>query len=362
MKIGIVGLPFSGKTTLFNALTGETIATVPSGGGKADAHQSVVKVPDSRLDALDDIFKPKKKTPATVDYIDLAGVNPDQQKSQGFSDQFLGQLRTVDAVLVIVRHFQDDNIPHPLNTIDPHRDTNTIQSEFILSDLSIIENRLERLERQLRAKKDDQDAREQALLKRLQEALENEQPLRQLEIGPDEEKLIRGYQFLTLKPLIIVLNIGEADIGHESEIKDRFSALQDKTTVILPISAQIESEIQQLSEEEAEDFRKDVGITHSARDRLIRTSYELLGLISFFTVGEDEVRAWTIKQNTPAPEAAGVIHSDIERGFIRAEVVHYDDFITRKSLAQCRNDGILRLEGRDYRVSDGDIINFRFAV
>jgi ribosome-binding ATPase len=360
MKIGIVGLPFSGKTSLFTALTG---AQAPAQSGKKEAQHAIVKVPDARLDALDKIYQPRKKTPATIEYIDLSGLSADEQKKGGFSDQFLGQIRIVDAILVIVRLFDNENVPHPLRTINADRDLQLIQAEFILSDLSIIENRMGRLEKQMRVRKTDQDAREFALLEKFKEQIEQEKPLRDLVIAPQDELLIRGYQFLTLKPHIIVLNINEKDISAGQELTEPLKAwLQHEKTSIWPVSAQIEMEIGQLAAEEAEIFRKDAGISEAAMDKLIRASYELLGLMSFFTVGEDEVRAWTIKQYTPAPQAAGEIHSDIERGYIRAEVVSYNDFIARETMAKCRSDAVLHLEGKEYIVKDGDIINFRFAV
>jgi ribosome-binding ATPase len=362
MKIGLVGLPLSGKTTLFNALTGSEIDTTAYMGGKSDAHHAIVHVPDERVDKLADIFEPKKKTPATIEYIDLAGLSSSEQKKAGFSDQFLGQIRTVEAILVTLRAFTDENIPHPLTSVDPVRDLSVIESEFILSDLSIIENRMDRLERQMRAKKQDQDVREFAVLERFKESLENEQPLRLLEINKNDELLIRGYQFLTLKPIIILLNIDENDITNSSILGPLQDRANEDYTKTLAVSAKIEMEIQQLSEDEAELFRSELGITESAMGRLVRTSYDLLGLLSFLTVGSDEVRAWTINKNTHAPIAGGAIHSDIERGFIRAEVVAFEEFIPRGTLAQCRSDGVLRLEGKDYIVKDGDIINFRFAV
>ncbi len=363
MKTGIVGLPFSGKTTLFNALTGAALDAAAMASGKRDAQHAIVKVPDERLDRLNDIFQPKKKTPATIEYIDLAGLSADEQKKGGFSDQFLGQLRTLDAVLVIAAAFHNDNVPHPLNSIDVHRDFNLVQEEFILSDLAIIENRLQRIEKEMRVRKTDQHVKEQALLERFKTALESLQPLRSLSISADEEHLVRGYQFLTLKPHILVPNIDEKEISSTEAIRSQLGDWEKVPhTVVLPISAQIEMEIQQLSEEEAEVFRQDAGITQPAMHRLLRTSYQLLGLLSFFTVGEDEVRAWTIHHHTLAPQAAGEIHSDIERGFIRAEVVHYDDFIVRGTMAKCRSEAVLRLEGKEYPVKDGDIINFRFAV
>ncbi|MDZ7721497.1 MAG: redox-regulated ATPase YchF [candidate division KSB1 bacterium] len=362
MKIGIVGLGQSGKTTLFNALTGSAAQT-GFASGKAEANKANVQVPDERVETLTEIYQPEKKVPAVIEYIDLAGLTASEQKKGGLTDEFLGNLRTVDAVLILTRAFHNDSVPHPLNSIDPKRDFDLIQSDLLLSDLNVIENRMQRLEKQIKAKKTAEDQREYDLLQSFSEALENETPLRDLEISREQEMMIRGYQFLTLKPLIVALNIGEEEIPDSETIPEAFEELfkAEQSTVVL-ISAQIEMEIQQLSDEEAEAFRRDIGITHSAMQRLIRLSYEFLGLISFFTVGSDEVRAWTIPLNTAAPQAAGAIHTDFERGFIRAEVVSYDEFIQRKSLQKCKTDGVLRLEGKDYIVKDGDIISFRFAV
>jgi ribosome-binding ATPase len=362
VKIGLVGLSLSGKTTLFNALTGAMVQTASFMGGKNEIHQAIVAVPDERLNVLNDIFNPKKKVPATIEYLDFAGLSATEDKKQGFTDQFLGQLRTVDALCVIVRNFENEGVPHPLNTLDPKRDLGIIEAEFILSDLAIIENRLQRLEKQMRTQKLDQDVREQAVLLSYKEWLESEKPLRWLEVAAEDEQIIRGYQFLTLKPLIIVLNINEKDIRNTEIVKPLESWNAYKSTSVVAISAQIEMELGQLSAQEAQDFQQDLGITQSAMATLIRTSYDLLGLMAFFTVGEDEVRAWTIRHHTTAPLAAGAIHSDFERGFIRAEVVHYDDFILHKTMAKCRSEGVLRLEGREYIVKDGDIITFRFAV
>lgn len=363
MKIGLVGLSTSGKTTLFNALTGSQVDTSLFTGGKTEAHRAVVNVPDERVDILTDIFEPKKKIPANIEYLDLAGLTTGEQKKAGFTDQFLGHIRTVDAILVLVRGFIDPNIPHSLNRIDPLDDLRTIEAEFIISDLSIIENRMQRLQKQMKSKKSDSDVRENVLLEKCKSFLENEKPLRLLEMDAEEELLVRGYQFLTQKPLIVVVNINENDIKNEEEIIKSFQAyLDEEKATVMAISAQIEMEILQLSEEEAKIFQNDLGISQSAMKKLIRASHDLLGLISFFTVGSDEVRAWTIQKNTKAPQAAGAIHTDFERGFIRAEIVHYDDFIVRKSLAKCKSDGVMRLEGKEYIVKDGDIINFRFAV
>jgi ribosome-binding ATPase len=362
MKIGLVGLSLSGKTTLFNALTGAHVETTAFMGGKSEIHQASVPVPDERIEKLCEIFKPKKKTLATVEYLDFAGLSATEVKKHGFSDQLLGQLRSVDALCAVVRDFENEQVPHPLDSIDPKRDLDSIETEFILSDLSIVENRLQRLEKQMRTQKAEQDIREQQVLLHFKEWLEAGKPLRWLDISAEDEFFIRGYQFLTLKPLIIVLNISEHDIGHPDTIKSFEAWRSYKSTSLVAIAAQIEMEIGQLEPEEAQVFRRDLGITDSALSTLIRTSYDLLGLISFLTYGEPEVHAWTIPHHTPASVAAGAIHSDLERGFIRAEVVHYNDFMLHQSVAKCRSEGLLRLEGKEYIVQDGDMILFRFAV
>jgi ribosome-binding ATPase len=362
MKIGIVGLPFSGKSTLFNALTGSAVSTGAHAIGKTEAQHAVVKVPDSRLDRLYQIFNPRKNVPATVEYLDLPGLSADENKKGGFSDQFLGQIRIVDAILLVIRCHRNDNVPHPLNTIDPKRDLQLVQSEFILSDLAIIENRMEKLQRQMRVRKTDADVKEFHLLEKFKAHLEEEKPLRILTMAAEEEFIVRGYQFLTLKPLLVVLNIDEKDIVRETEVTAEFADWRSQPgTAMVAVSARIEMEIQQLPAEEAQVFREDAGIREAAMEKLIRASYDLMGLISFFTVGDDETRAWTIRHHTTAPQAAGEIHSDIEKGFIRAEVVGYEDFIQRGAMAKCRTDAVLRLEGKEYIVRDGDIINFRFA-
>jgi ribosome-binding ATPase len=363
MKIGIVGLPLSGKTELFEALTGGQAGSAASAGGAGQERHAVIKVPDERLERLAGIFQPKKKTPASVEYVDFAGLQVSEEHKQGFSSQFLGTVKTMDALCVVVRAFANPGVPHPLETIDPVRDLRAVETEFILSDLSIIENRKEKLEKQIKAKKSDKDVRELGVLDKCQSFLEEEKPLRLLRFDKEDEVLIRGYKFLTQKPLIVAVNIDEGDIAREAEVRGRFGAWASQPdSDVLCLSAGIEREIQQLSAEEAAQFLRDFGIARSAMDRLIAVSYALMGLISFFTVGSDEVKAWTIRAGTRAAQAAGAVHSDIERGFIRAEVVGYDDFIARGSMIQCKNEGMVRLEGKDYPVSDGDIINFRFAV
>jgi ribosome-binding ATPase len=363
MKIGIVGLPLSGKTELFEALTG---AAGPLGAGMSGGGQekrAVVKVPDTRLDRLAEIFQPEKTTPAGVEYIDFSGLQVSEDGRQGFSNQFLGTARASDALLVVVRAFEDARVPHPLKTIDPVRDLRAVETEFILSDLAIIESRMDRLAKEMKSRKNDRDVREARVLAACRASLEEEKPLRLIAFDREDEILIRGYRFLTQKPLIVAVNIDENDIAGEAAVAEKFAAWRGlPMTSVLCLSARIEREIQQLSEEEASQFLRDFGLAHSARARLIAASYRLMGLISFFTVGSDEVKAWTVRANTRAVQAAAAIHSDIERGFIRAEVVGFDDFIGRASLLRCKNEGALRLEGKDYPVSDGDIVNFRFAV
>lgn len=361
MKIGIVGLPLSGKTTLYNALTGSNAVTAEFIGGKKDTNLSVVKVPDERLDRLTDIFKPKKKTSATVEYMDFAGIDATQEKGAGFNQQYISQMRLSDAIAVVVRAFEDRSVPLSFNTIDIARDLAFIESEFILTDMGHIEKRIERLSRQRR--KSFSEEREQWLLQQCFEQLEQEQPLRYREFKPDDERIIRGFGFLSRKPLMVIVNIGEHDLGHEDDILKALDNWENRPrTRISALSAKIEMEISRLAVTDAAEFRKELGIKESALAKFIRTSYELLGVMSFFTVGEDDVHAWTIPAGTYAVRAAGAIHSDLERGFIRAEVIHYNRFIQNGTLVQARKEGLLRLEGKEYLVQDGDIMTFRFNV
>ena len=360
MKIYIVGLPLSGKSSVFGALTGASSDAAATKGADPVA---VVKVPDDRLEKLAELFEPKKKTAASIEFMELAGITAGESKKTGFTEQFLGKLRAADALLAVVRSFRDTSIPHPQESVDARRDLVSLDAEFLLSDLAIIENRIERLAKQVRAKKSDRDVRELAALQKCRSLLEAETPLRGAELKPDEEVLLRGFRFLTQKPLIAVVNLDEDEIRRETEILAPFAswAAQPKTAVI-GLSARLEHEMRRLSEEEAGQFRPDFGIESSALDRLIATAYRMMGLVSFFTVGSDEVKAWTVNEGTAAVRAAEVIHSDIARGFIRAEVVSYDHFVGHGNIAQCRTEGTLRLEGKGYPVRDGDIINFRFAV
>ncbi len=357
MKIGLIGLKQSGKTTIFNALTGQEAET-GFGANKLQVNMGNVKVPDTRLDVLTDIFNPKRKVNATVEYVDVAGV-----EGEGSIDPALvNQIKVTDALLVVVRAFNDEGVFHPFNSVDPMRDLQNLMEEFIISDQVIVENRIKRIEKQVKVSKNPQEKKEFEILLKIREALENLTPLREVEFDHLELKQIRGFQFLTLKPILVVFNTDEGDDGRKflDEFEKEYGRNQSVKAVA--ISGKIEEEISRLEDEDKEMFMEEYGIKTLARDLIIKESYSLLGLISFFTVGEDECRAWTIKEGTNAQKAAGAIHSDIERGFIRAEVVHYDDFVQEKSLAKCKEKGLLRLEGKDYIVKDGDIINFRFNV
>lgn len=360
MKICIVGLPQSGKSSLFSALTGAS--TEPALVKGADP-VAVVKVPDPRLEKLAAIFEPRKKTAASIEFTELRGLNAGDPKQASFSEQFLGKLRTADALLAVVRSFRDPAVPHPLETVDARRDLAVIETEFLLSDLAIIEGRVERLRKQMASKTSDRDVRELAALEKCRAQLETEGPLRGLDLTEDEEPLLRGFRFLTRKPLIVAVNLDEDEIRTEAEVLSGFAdRAAGPRSAAVGLSARLEGEIRQLAEQDAAGFRSDFGIERSALDRLIAAAYRMMGLISFFTVGSDEVKAWTVSDGTVATHAAGIIHSDIERGFIRAEVVSYEHFVARGDIAGCRTDGTLRLEGKSYPVQDGDIINFRFAV
>jgi len=366
-KLVIIGLPAAGKTTVFNALTRAEAQT--GGFGAADEpNLATVKVPDPRLDRLTEMFKPQRKVPADVQYLDVAGVAKGIAE-KGMSGQLLGHLSQADALLLVVRAFDDPNVPHPEETVDPERDIETLLLELTFSDLSIVDKRLQRLAAQipkLRGAEREAYEREQVVMTKLKEALEADRPVREVlpELDPDEVKMLRGFGFLTAKPLFILLNVGENQLGEEAaklveRVRERFGR---PGVAVDALAGKLEMEISQLDDEDAAAFLADVGIDESSRDRVIRQSFALLGLIPFFTVGEDECRAWTIRRGTTALEAAGEIHSDIQRGFIRAEVVSYDDLIAARSMAEAKRLGTYRREGKSYIVQDGDIIHFLFNV
>ena len=358
MKIGLFGFPMTGKSTLFQILTGMEPSAHAAPG---EAQLGMTRVPDARLDKLSSMYNPKKTTRATIEYLDLAGM----EKGQAAKVLPLDQLRTADALAHVVRAFEDENLPHSEGSIDPARDVELLETEFILADHTVAEKRREKLAMQVKKTNDANEKKELELFDRVVAALEEETPLRNVEFAEDEVARLRGYTFLSLKPLLVVVNAGEADAGKLDQGAAAFGLEEIATKphkLVVALSAQIEAEIAQLDAEDAASFRADLGITEPALDRLIRGSYELLGRISFFTVGEDECRAWTIRRGTVARKAAGVIHSDIERGFIRAELIAYDDLIEAGSWNAGKDKGTLRLEGKEYVMADGDVVNFRFNV
>lgn len=356
MRLGIIGLPQSGKTTLFNALT---CGNAPTGisAGKVEVHTAVVDVPDERVDRLSKLFSPKKTTYAKVTYADIAGLDGSQSK-EGISGSLLNQLTQMDGLIHVVRVFEDENVPHLTGSVDPIRDIKTMDDEFILNDLIAVERKLERL-REEKAKGGGRDKltieRETELFERFKLTLNNEIPLRDMEITKEEEKSISGFGLLSLKPVVVALNLSESQTAPTI-------AYDHKCSRVVPVFSQLEMEISQLSPEEAVVFLNEYHIEEPSLNKMIRLSYELLGLESFFTGGQDEVRAWTIHKGALAPEAAGVVHTDMQKGFIRAEVVTYDDLLSLGGFVEARAKGKLRLEGKDYTVKDGDVLTIRFNL
>lgn len=357
MQIGLVGLQYSGKTTLFNTLSR---SSAHQQGTKDETAVEVVKVPDERLDNLSKIFNPKKQVNATIEVYDVPGLRMSEDNKVKITSAFLNSVRNNDALFYIVRAFEDDSIPHPMNRIDPLGDIKFLETEFLLSDLAFLENRLEKLKKDVLKSKDEKIKREIPLIEKCFNHCEKEHPLRSLNLDDNELKLLSGFQLLTIKPLAIAINYGESSIPVvDQEVKKIESELQNSQASIIPFFAKIELELSQMNEDDQKIFMEDYGIKESALTKILRTSYELLGLHSFFTVGDDECRAWTIKKNFNAQQAAGVIHTDFYNRFIRAEVVHYDDFIKYGSFAKCKEAGAWRLEGKEYIVKDGDILNIR---
>jgi GTP-binding protein YchF len=366
LEICIIGLPKSGKTTIFNVLTKGKADTTTYATTALTPNIGVSKVPEPRMQVLDKIFHPKKLVPAEVKYVDIVGIGKDLGKGEGISGQFLNYLSNADALLHVVRAFENENVPHIEGDINPKRDIATMNLELVFSDLVIIERRLKRLEDSLKgAKQSERDilSKEQALLQRIKSELEKDVPIWQQSLTGDEIKSLANYQFLTAKPMLIVINIGEnqlkLDKSLEAEMRSTYSHAQFD---VVAICGKLEMELTQLGEADGAEFRKDLGLTEPAVDCIIRLSYQLLGLISFFTTVSEELKAWTITKGTSAVKAAGKIHSDMERGFIRAEVINYLDLDRCGSLAEARKHGLLKLEGKNYRVQDGDVITFLFNI
>jgi GTP-binding protein YchF len=360
MQIGITGLPLSGKSTLFQTITKTHID--PSILARAESHQAVIKVPDQRLDKCVQIFNPKKKVNAAIEFVDIIGLQKGDSGSTQFTSNFLSKIKNTDALIHVVRIFENELVLHPEGKIDLMRDINIVETEFILADMSIIEKRIESLKKQILKIHEDNLKKELIVLEKCFEILQNEKPLRDSELSKEDLKILKTYQFLSLKPQLIAINLDETQINDsEKYLNELVKHKAGRNTKVLSFFGKIEMEMSELSEEEASVFMAEYGIKNSALDTIIREAYSLLGLQSFLTVGEDECRAWTVRKGSTAQEAAGEIHSDFFAKFIRAEVVHYDDFIKNGSFAKAKESGTWRLEGKEYVVKDGDIISIRHS-
>ncbi len=365
MKLGIVGLPNVGKSTLFNSLTkaGAQAANFPF--CTIDPNVGVVSVPDERLDKLAALYNSKKVTPAVIEFVDIAGLVKGASKGEGLGNQFLANIREVDAIVHVVRCFEDSNVIHVDGSVDPLRDIETINLELIFSDLEVLERRIAKVSKT--ARMDKNAAKELALLERIKKHLEDGKLAITMELeNEDEEEMFPTFNLLTAKPVIYAANVSEDDLADDGASNEMVKKVREyakeNSSQVFVICAAIEEELAELSDDEKQEFLADLGIEKAGLDKLVEASYDLLGLMSFLTSGEDETRAWTIKKGTKAPQAAGKIHTDFERGFIKAEVINYKDLLENGSLSAAREKGLVRMEGKDYVVTDGDVILFRFNV